>query len=128
MNKIILISALFLTLSTPLYAQILPIDKNCIQVHNQTQHTITGDFVSDQYKKESEWGDTMVSHRHKFKIARNETQTICPAGPYFAGPSIEFVIRRAWPVFRCKAMLGHALNVTSIIDQDGGETFKANCF
>lgn len=102
-------------------------DKRCINVTNLTQHTITGDFVSDQYEKESEWGTTKVSNRHKFKIARNETQGICPNGPYFAGPSIEFVIRRAWPVFRCHARLGIDLKVTSTLDENNGETFSANC-
>lgn len=103
------------------------VDKNCINVTNLTQHTITGDFVSDKYEKESEWGATMASNRHKFKIKRNETQGICPNGPYFPGPSIEFVLRRAWPVFRCSARLGVDLKVTSTLDENNGEKFSANC-
>ncbi len=101
--------------------------KQCIRVSNRTQHAITGDFVSDQYEKESEWGTTKASNRHKFKIQKNEMQEICPAGPYFAGPSIEFVIRRAFPVFRCKAFLGRNLTVTSTVDANGAETITADC-
>lgn len=103
-------------------------DKNCINVTNNTLRTINGDFISDKYEKDSEWGRTKVSNRYRFRIKKNETQAICIAGPYFSGPSIEFIIRRAWPVFRCKARLGQDLKVVSIVTKDNIEKFSANCF
>ena len=126
--RIFLLIIALITIPIVAFAQIFPNDKNCIKVTNASLYTISGDFVSDKYEKDSEWGKTMVSNRYKFKIKKNETQNICPSGPYFEGPSIEFVIRRAWPVFRCKALLGQDLTVTSKVNSDGGEKFSANCF